>query len=819
MEALRHMARVLPATPRWRTTDDWYKVIGPQLKSLLDDQRDPDNRRVAAFIISHGILGKRSLGGPESVGWKTFVGPIFDRLNPPSQSEATIPEFDIKCQLTRLSALLSANPSPSLTGRLLRPLLLPLWALCNCQKKGVQKFETAKIAYDLLLVFQTLSGNLQSLQFLASKLLWDGGKRWTFGPGNNKGICILSVSRCPRSQNPVQLISTISSRAEKYCQLLSALYALDAKDDTIGALIVDLTRKWLLSPETTLEGLIGGDSESEATDKLVVIKLVQTLLERFKDALASSPLHILDLIGQLLKQQVQLRNEATRKVVDLRNAKITSLSDIVKSGKAGEASRSDNENATDVIMIALSLLSNILESPLFKRSEHTNLILADTLESIRRLMSASRGNISLFESLQVVSDRVEAITGAPAVFKAKTAAQTRRSAAMFQGDFGQIQMDIASDLPPVRTSAIHWLEILIQDVDVIIDVPAVTLLLLHTVRTDPEDYVNLAAIRVLVVLAMTRNPPLVVKLTTDAFRDIEEAADVDGRLRIGEALSKMATEIGDYNKRTTVRAFRKPVINTIAATMIVVAGRRGNREKELEERQKTDRLKKMSERDPDKAHDADADELESEGGSVQLPTEERSSSDGDYEEVVSMIAQWRDTDVEEDIRIRTSALSILGRTIEFGIEDLNPKTIEISIEIAVSILAVETQESRSILRRAAALLIMSLLRAANSASESNTLMFHGFSDMTQEKWTEVEKILQYIKNSDEDELTREYTATVLEGLESWRMNVVLGLGEINIKDKLGPNLELKGKLRGLSVDPEASLEGTDSLYAKIEEVD
>src|SRR5271168_4265741 len=95
-------------------------------------------------------------------GWKAFADPILRYIDPTAVSEDSFSEnlnstaeepiitlgsakvlassLEVATSLQRLTVLLTSHPHPSLTRRLLGPIILPLWSL-SCWPQGNEHTE------------------------------------------------------------------------------------------------------------------------------------------------------------------------------------------------------------------------------------------------------------------------------------------------------------------------------------------------------------------------------------------------------------------------------------------------------------------------------------------------------------------------------------------------------------------------------------------------------------------------------------------------------------------------------------------------------
>jgi hypothetical protein len=228
-EAMQEVTKVLCALPLGWTAKRWFKLIGPQLLTILEDDSEPELKKVAAFIIGFGILGRQSYGARGMPGWNSFAVPYLQVIDPtlgPAKSPSKPVEGDdeiidlahklsgtdlniiwdsaaIANSLASLTTLLTLHPNPSLAGRLLRPILLPLWSLsswpggneethCRPARKLLQM--VLQLSCGPRPLGQKLASN--DLQEIVAHLMFNGRHTsyrsvWTYSSAENGGICII----------------------------------------------------------------------------------------------------------------------------------------------------------------------------------------------------------------------------------------------------------------------------------------------------------------------------------------------------------------------------------------------------------------------------------------------------------------------------------------------------------------------------------------------------------------------------------------------------------------------------------------------------
>jgi hypothetical protein len=805
VEALQQASRLLSSVPSTMNAEDYFTQLAPQLLSLLDGSEGKEIARAAAFIISSGILGKRAFGAPGTIGWKLFAEPLLNTFQPsakparkrkansddPLLDQQLVPQAIISAALKRLSALLESHPNPGLTGRLLRPILLPLWGLVNYDKSPVVNAEWSEPAFDLLEVFFKLSGNSSHLTVLTDNLLWDGNTEWEYGPSSEGGVAIRERGKqSSAGMNIVEAIPRIERRASIIVSLLSF-----ASDTTIGSVFLHLSRKWLLpqSPQGPRQLQV----ETSPLDSLSQAKLVQEILEKYEDKISNQPDQILTLIEQILQQIADAAKVEAARQSGLHNPTFSSLSQIaqLKQGSSQDDSQfGAGRDLDEMLSVAISLLNTILTSADFKAGKES----ISTISIIQQLLAGILGNqkglsATLKTSIQSSQSLIKSALSFNSASEPEQA--TEQESQQIHQTLNDIANDLASDPPPLRNSALHALQALIKATDIPIDVPTVTLLILNTIRTDPEEFVYLAAIRSLVELSIRRDLGFSAKLTSDAFQDNKEEAGVDGRLRIGEALNSLVEAIAEPFARIAV-SDKGIVIRDIAEVLSSVASRRGKRNREAQERQQRDRLEKRKRREAERAWGGEIPDIPSEDEgeeNMNLNPVEREKRRRDLEAIEKIVKGWEDTGLCEDLRIRTSALAILGTLFEKCLDSCTHQIIVSATDIALSVLSLEQAPEQAILRRAAALVLFSILKGMDTALEAGREDAVGLDGG---KWADVEKVLMWIGSEDEDGLVRDHASAVLEGLEAWRMKRLFGT---KVESGIS-NVGLEGGLRGLAVD-------------------
>ena len=192
-----------------------------------------------------------------------------------------------------------------------------------------------------------------------------------------------------------------------------------------------------------------------------------------------------------------------------------------------------------------------------------------------------------------------------------------------------------------------------------------------------------------------------------------------------------------------------------------------------------------------------------------------------YLQAASMIQGWQGRPGEEDIRIRASALTVLGSLIEHTLpaptnSGILPSVLQPTLDLVQGVLNHEGGSEKAILRRAAVLVLLSILKVSTDTA-TGMAMFAFVSVTSTEngqprgKLDKVMARLDDLRVVDQDEVVRGHAESVLESMEAWRERYLQRLNDAqNEQIRFG----LEGRLRGLDVGFDA-----DKGKPKIEEVE
>ncbi|KAI4103201.1 MAG: hypothetical protein L6R37_003957 [Teloschistes peruensis] len=746
LEALARASKLLTSVPSHLTPDEYFTDLAPQLLDLLDDT-STDNKRIASYIIGHGILSKRKIGSPGTAGWKLFAESTLESLNP-SAERIPVPEELLKQALDRLAALVQSHPNPGLTKRLVGPILLPLWGLL-CYTLESQRAHWAGQVYQILTTFMKISVTDTQFLFLSDNLMWTGTSSWVFMPGTSGGVEIRQRDVSKHGFNNVaEITMRVDNRVEQFSKLLKSAFLTH---NQLSKIFTHASKRWLFGPGASHGRQILGDARDGSKDpieSLVNTKLTQKLLEDYKDRISSSVDGILQLVEPILSAFVSEHRQSTERRARFGKPSIHSLSNLTGQDEAN----GEEEESKETIAAALSLLSAILTSSDPNAETNASLItsLQDSLTYINQAQSSLDDSLTKTASNILLLLQLHSSTS-PGQHTAANSNLTDPYVEQ-QNTHRTALHHLSDPLAPVRAQGLLSLTTLISKSSPILDITSTASLLISLLQ-DEEEYIYLSAIKALGMLA-SNHPRTVMKMLVERYVDRNEESGLDVRIKVGEALNKTVEGLGEL--------FTGEGAVMVSSSMIAVASRRGDKPRTLRKREREQRKEAKARKEAEEAWDGDVPDF----------------SDGESEEanihayVGAITSGWSDTGREEDIRIRTSALSILSTAIEVNIAALGPSITSEAIDCALAILKLEKSDAQAILRRASVMVIMSIVKAIDAAGERGVQLDFGFAG---QNLAEVITVLGYIEATDRDEIVVGHVKAVIESLEAWREKSLLGM--------------------------------------------
>ncbi|VUC22812.1 unnamed protein product [Clonostachys rosea] len=771
-EALAIATKLLSSVPASMTPESWFGGISAQLFHLMDGKDGPDLSKAAAQIVGFGVLGKKVYGAPGSPGWQVFVQPLIESINPSTRTTRMVGDGDDEeiLDLTKgqvlvksealgrsvrlLSVLVFSNSSPGLCSRVLKPVLPQLWALASLSTDDGAADAPSKAARNLLQAYLRLSGNIETASILIRNLLCGGSlpaseQPWQYRK-TSQGFEIVSQSFGPDMSTSEIQWADLQSRAE----ILAELLVDSCSPENVSSIFIELFQRWIKTAGTPNDIISSTDNQDEgpqaAMETLFDVTVLQKLLEKSPEKLINQFDQLLELICQVLS-------------VD------------------------DNSRlADDLVGVTLSLLNLVITAPTFSKSDINQTELNVIEQSLERLggearpqISQTASNLSLLLRYKDELNQQEEATSHPS----QRQVEDRRTY-----DLAMNYITGVDSPPPVISEGLNLLSGLIQGGSSILDITAVNVLLSNLLENG-EDYVNLRVVKLFTQMA-NKHPRSTVKELLDHFLDPQEKLSTDIRLRFGEALVQVIERLGE--------TFAGEVALQVTETLLSIAGRRGYRPKAMRKQTREERKQRIKK--------------EEDGVDEQDDEDERTADEKARDDVLAQILQgWESKRGSEDIRMRASALSILGTALETNIRGVGSFLVSTTVDLCVSVLALEPEMEKAILRRAAIMVVLGFIRALETARESGVSLGFGLQE---ESRSDISRTLQYVAGTDNDGLVQQHARDVIESLENWHMASL-------VPSQVDYETPRVGRLEGLRVNVDTTGLGAPSgkPRPRIEEIE
>ncbi|EMD58373.1 hypothetical protein GGP41_007735 [Bipolaris sorokiniana] len=826
LEAITQASKLLVLPPSGITPNDWIERLAPQLLHLLNGCEGKELSRAAGQIIAGGILSKKTTGAPGTIGWKIFVEPIFHAISPKNtqisvseegrKADVVVREGDLKPALRQLNNITCSYSHAGLIKRLVTPMLLPLWALLNYAKRrpSLDKEWTA-LPKSIISRYVEMACDAKQIDNMARHIFWDGDTTWTFGPGSEGGVEIRRRTNGQSENNTAGMegiLGQIGDLDNRVNLLVSLLSEASVSGDVASSVFLSTTKRWLEPAKPAAESLTDEDFIGDPLSALVDAKLSESLARQFQEHFARSPQHITELMAQLIENFVE-HKKSLFSASKSRMSQRAMLGNIVQKQATTREKNEDDAVNEDLVSFALSILNTMVASPDFQKTPLVKEMLLALLPSLAYLSEYRNQTQSPIPSMisnssTILFQLIAPTTANSPSTKARLATNVPVDLlAEHRAALRTCLEELQSTDPPNRTWALNTIHSMLKNPAAfpVIDIPSLTHILLSSSLADPESYVHLAAIPVLVTLA-ARVPKPVVGILVDAFVDVDERSlkltrgkqteqkerelrnALDLRLRVGEVLNTFAGSnvswVSHAKDGTMYRCAKQ-----ITEACLLLSGRRGQRVQTLSMRNEVaDSERRLKEEGEAAWGGPIPNVFEPDGADPQ--------EQADYTALQKIVSGWENTGIEEDVRMRASALSVLSTLLEYRLEVLRQPLIDASLQMVLLILGLEKDDAKALLRRAGVLVIMGLLRGIDAAIEAGK---EGMVALNLKQQQEIERVTRWVKDEDTDELVRDHASSVVEGLETLRMKELYRVRERGLN--LDGNLGLEGNLRGLEIQP------------------
>ncbi|KAK8086601.1 hypothetical protein PG994_001575 [Apiospora phragmitis] len=784
LEALKMATGLLAVPPASVEAVKWFSGIAPQLLDLLDGKEGADLVKASAYIIGYGILGRKQFGAPGSPGWRVFAEPMVAVINPSLSTQkpasetlvfsagpdavvdlqketAMIQPDELALALRRLTALLNAHPNPGLTGRLLAPLLLPLWTLSSWPEADEACLEQfCKPAKTLLQIYLKISGSTEKYSLIVNNLLCNGrdlldDAHWVFDSSGKSSITAKRHRGQSATLVPELNWSTLEAKSRAFIELLQTT----ASESDTSKLFLQMFEHSFKHRNRGhgIQVTVAPDGDEDPTLRIVQSKVLQTMLDKIPDRLIADSKGMLELSEHILADFC------------------------VSPDKVDSAS------------VALSLVNIVITAPSFQKTEADDKLLNSIEALLDKITKENHPDISqTARNLSLVlryRDEVDDPLERP------TAPTDRQVEDRKTYNLALSYITQTDSPPPVRSEGLNLISGLIRNGSSILDIQGVVVLL-SPLLAEEEDYINLRVMKIFVQLA-EKHPKSVVQELLERYVDANEEANVDTRLRFGEAILQVIQRLGD--------TFSGEIASQVAESLLSIAGRRGHRPKTEEKQAREERLRARQNRAARTAWGGEVPDLSEDNG-VERAEEEKKRDD-----ILAQILQgWESKCGSEDVRVRSSALSIFLVGLETNIAGVGATLVEGSVDLCVNILTMEPEMEKAILRRAAIVLILTFVKALADARENRRRLGFGLTDASRKH---IVQILEYVAQTDNDGLVQQHAQDVAESLRNWQVTAMLP----EVQQDAAPAFT---RIAGLEVNlPKLGDQGTQRPKPLIEEIE
>jgi len=792
VEALSKASKLISSVPTSLSAQAWFSKVCPQLLDILHSN-DPGMERAAAYVIAE-LLGKKG-AGMEDVVETEIVRKIIDKFDPrvvtrppivrkqPMQSEAEeknssqvllafeddlpaptpsrpslifevvdedtamteatdeteaplVSEADLSMAFRDLEVLMASHPTPVLPQRLISPILIPLWGIMG-YAKSIGRSAWHGRAAALLKSFMAVSIDLPVVEKIQNSLTFNGGDDWEYAPGSSGGIEIRSRTSATRGGVNMELID---SRIEEFMGILGNE---NVPNTVLSGFFLSIFRTWLAR---------GGDEKP--LKMLITVKLLQEMLQTHGQELAKKPTEILQIVKGILDEYFD-HVEALKQpsAVAAGAPRLASLGKLVQDaptpvGDDGEGS--PETQRTETVAMALTLLSVLVSSPETKPDQIDERLVATLHPPLQYLSKAK----DIDPNLTSLAVNIVSLLLIHVPAKGEPSAPTPLVDQQRE-KYGTALSYLRDPLIPVRAHGLHLLRELILERASILDVTNTARLLVTTLK-DGDSFVYLNVVKCLAALT-DRHSKTVTRMLVSAYINDEDVLDVkehlglDERLRIGEALLGTVQKLG--------RALVGETAEVVAQGMLNIVSRRRSNPKPAAP---------PPTEDEDDALDLDVDP---ETGARLTPAQL-----AQREHAAKIISGWSSTP-HEDLRIRASALSILGAAVQTNPLGLGRRALDDTVDTALAILSQETTAEAGILRRAAIVAVSAVLNGLVRADEEDREGTAWRSDVWRvvaPRVAGIARVLGYVGTTDADGLVREQAAVVEESLAAVVARGVVG---------------------------------------------
>ncbi|KAI5959778.1 uncharacterized protein KGF55_005010 [Candida pseudojiufengensis] len=500
-----HVTSVILSKPKDINTEAYFTSIGNQFYSLLVNINRPAITSCVTYVIE-------KLWDRNQLIVKDFLlKRLWNNFNPTinnNDKHILVTEAELNNAINVLISLSRKGLIPDLYQAVMEPIILSLWAYYLSLKRNGKSVEViTNILTSYFTVMVDFDDNkFVGLDLIAKNLIYEGGDDWEYTLGPNGLMEIVKKKPIYKSESSNYKINKFIEDLDFCCSnFMKLLENVDLV--TVQALFISILKTWLKSGDR--DTIMLGEEDESPYLKLIDLKILENIGEKFKESLARTPFEMLEIAQSFLDSKLTYND--SNEDVEMRNENYDSDDE------------DNEENQEEILPVLLELLSAILSEQDVVIDDQSRELLNNINNSLVKLRSRNI-NTNLKKSIESLQHRItNFLTGvSPPANELDAQKQVLQRAITSLND----------PLVPIRAHGLYLLRQLIRMKSEVISLDFVVNLHLVQLK-DPEPFVYLNVIKGLESLIEWDELP-VLKILLEIYTNKDN--DLDERLRIGEVI-------------------------------------------------------------------------------------------------------------------------------------------------------------------------------------------------------------------------------------------------------------------------------------------
>ncbi|CAI5760350.1 unnamed protein product [Candida verbasci] len=498
IEKFDHVANVILTKPSSVSTINYFTSIGNQFYDLLININRPNVTSCVGYVI------EKLWNTNKLVTTDFILKRIWNNFKPENEDkDILVTEAQLNNNINVLISLTKKGLEPSLYKTVIEPIITSLWGyylFCKKNSKGIEIISNLLTSY-FTVMKDFDNDNISGLKIIANNLVTDGDDLWKFEIGLNNMVQIIKrkieFENLTKEQKLNKYLNDLDFSVTSFIKLLE-----NVDDELIQELFNRILKNWLENKKTLL------DDENPFL-KLIDLKLLEAIGEKFKDILAQTPDAMLEMVYNFLNSKKGIQT--------------------IQEGEDSD----DEDEEIETLPVLLELLSAILSENDVIVDDKCSKLLVKLNKLLSNLINSSDLNQNVKKSIESLHSRIENIIhGDYPVFDELDVQKNQLARAI---------TSLNDPLVPIRAHGLYLLRQLIESKSSIIALDFV--INLHLVQLkDTEPFIYLNVIKGLEKL-IEFDELQVLKILCNLYSNKDE--DLDERLKIGEVLLRYITNSGE----------------------------------------------------------------------------------------------------------------------------------------------------------------------------------------------------------------------------------------------------------------------------------